>query len=72
MTFEGLWSGLTHPKDFPSNEWKPQFKDLIGASHSRMYNIWREEGIASDALQNIAERDDPRLLESELKDQVGR
>lgn len=70
MTFEGLWSSLTHPKDFPSNEWKPQFKDLIGASHSRNYRIWEDEGIASEGLRHIAERDDPKFLESELKDQV--
>lgn len=28
LTFEGLWSRHTHPKDFPSNGWLTRFSDV--------------------------------------------
>lgn len=34
VTFEGLWSRHTHPKDYPSNRWLTRFSDIIGASHT--------------------------------------
>lgn len=37
VTFEGLWSRHTHPKDFPSNSWSTKFSDVIGASHTTKY-----------------------------------
>lgn len=37
LTFEGLWSRNTHPKDFPSNHWITKFSDIIGASHTTEY-----------------------------------
>ena len=37
VTFEGLWSQETHPKDFPSSKWLLHFSDIIGASHSADY-----------------------------------
>ena len=37
VTFEGLWSEKTHPKDFPRGEWLLHFSDIIGASHSAGY-----------------------------------
>lgn len=40
LTFEGLWSRNTHPKDFPSNGWLTKFSDVIGASHTTEYRFW--------------------------------
>lgn len=37
LTFEGLWSRNTHPKDFPSNNWLTRFSDIIGATHTADY-----------------------------------
>ena len=37
VTFEGLWSEKTHPKDFPKSRWLLHFSDIIGASHSAGY-----------------------------------
>lgn len=37
LTFEGLWSRNTHPKDFPSNNWLTRFSDIIGATHTEDY-----------------------------------
>ncbi|XP_042863867.1 spondin-1-like isoform X1 [Penaeus japonicus] len=67
VTFEGLWSRHTHPKDFPTNEWLTHFSDIIGASHSANYRVWKYGGYASDGLRQVAEWGSTRALESELK-----
>ncbi|XP_076231734.1 spondin-1 isoform X3 [Calliopsis andreniformis] len=69
VTFEGLWSRNTHPKDFPSKGWLIRFSDVIGASHTVDYRFWRYNGIASTGLQQVAELGSTRKLESELKEQ---
>ncbi|XP_019884984.1 spondin-1 isoform X2 [Camponotus floridanus] len=78
VTFEGLWSRNTHPKDFPSKEWLIRFSDVIGASHTDNYSFWRysNNGIsnghtdmASIGLRQVAEAGTTRKLESELKNQ---
>lgn len=69
VTFEGLWSRQTHPKDFPANEWLTHFSDIIGASHSDDYRVWDYGGYASDGLRQVAEWGSTRTLESELKRQ---
>ncbi|XP_045137265.1 spondin-1-like isoform X2 [Portunus trituberculatus] len=69
VTFEGLWSRHTHPKDFPNNEWLTHFSDIIGASHSKDYMVWEYGKEASDGLQQVAEWGSTRRLESELKRQ---
>ncbi|XP_073997255.1 spondin-1 isoform X3 [Rhodnius prolixus] len=68
VTFEGLWSRHTHPKDFPDN-WMTRFSDVIGASHSTDYRFWDYGGIASEGLEEVAELGSTRQLESELKSQ---
>ncbi|XP_023721830.1 spondin-1 isoform X3 [Cryptotermes secundus] len=69
VTFEGLWSRHTHPKDFPINGFLTKFSDVIGASHSAEYQFWDYGGFASEGLHQVAERGATRMLESELKDQ---
>ncbi|XP_076067387.1 spondin-1-like [Oratosquilla oratoria] len=69
VTFEGLWSRQTHPKDFPTNEWLTHFSDIIGASHSADYRVWEYGGFASDGLRQVAEWGSTQTLESELKRQ---
>ncbi|XP_031770909.1 spondin-1 isoform X4 [Apis florea] len=69
VTFEGLWSRNTHPKDFPSKGWIIRFSDVIGASHTVDYRFWKYNGMASTGLQQVAEFGLTRKLESELKDQ---
>ncbi|XP_018361184.1 PREDICTED: spondin-1 isoform X2 [Trachymyrmex cornetzi] len=68
VTFEGLWSRNTHPKDFPSKGWLIRFSDVIGASHTGDYRFWQHSGLASVGLQQVAEFGATRKLESELKD----
>ncbi|XP_076643915.1 spondin-1 isoform X2 [Halictus rubicundus] len=69
VTFEGLWSRNTHPKDFPSKGWLIRFSDVIGASHTVDYRFWRYNGEASEGLRQVAELGSTRKLESELKEQ---
>lgn len=33
LSFEGLWSKHTHPKNFPNNVYLTRFGDIIGATH---------------------------------------
>jgi hypothetical protein len=69
VTFEGLWSRHTHPKDFPSGL-LTRFSDVIGASHSADYRFWDYGSFASEGLRQVAERGVTRMLESELKAEV--
>lgn len=70
VTFEGLWSRNTHPKDFPTNGRITRFSDIIGASHTVNYSFWNYGDYASEGLQQLAEFGNTRLLESELKAKV--
>lgn len=70
VRFEGIWSKETHPKDFPENEWLLHFSDIIGASHSPDYNVWRSGEIASEGIRQVAEWGATRHLETELKSKV--
>lgn len=70
VTFEGLWSRNTHPKDFPSNKWNTRFSDVIGASHTTDYGFWNYGEFASDGLKELSENANTRLLEGELKAKV--
>lgn len=67
VTFEGLWSKYTHPKDFPANMYQTQFSDIIGASHSSDFRIWEYGGYASDGVRQVAEFGTTKKLEAELK-----
>lgn len=71
LTFEGLWSRHTHPKDFPSNGWLTKFSDVIGASHTTEYRFWTYGEPASEGLKEVAEHGSTRQLERELKEEVG-
>lgn len=53
VTFEGLWSRHTHPKDYPSNRWLTRFSDIIGASHTIDYRFWEYGQQASEGLQQV-------------------
>ena len=67
VIFEGLWSRHTHPKDFPSNEWQTAFSQMIGASHSIDYDLWKYGELSSPALQMLAESGHTRKLENDMK-----
>lgn len=70
MTFEGLWSKHTHPKDFPQGKSLIGFTDLIGASHSSDFCFWDYGNLASEGLKLVAEFGDTHILEGEIMDKV--
>lgn len=70
LTFEGLWSPLTHPKDFPADAWSAHFSDIVGASHAPHFRFWKKDGMASEGVKQMAETGDSKDLESELKAEV--
>ncbi|KRZ35694.1 Spondin-1, partial [Trichinella pseudospiralis] len=70
VTFEGLWSRNTHPKDYPSLEHLTHFSDIIGASHSPRYTMWTYDGYASDGLKELAEWGNTQKYEQEIREQT--
>lgn len=70
MTFEGIWSNETHPRDFPFAAWLTHFSDVIGGSHESNFSFWGENHIATDGFRSLAEWGSARLLETELRAKV--
>ncbi|KAG8223551.1 hypothetical protein J437_LFUL004425 [Ladona fulva] len=71
LIFEGLWSNITHPRDFPFSLWLTHFSDVIGASHEGNFTLWEEGGLASAGLRQVAEWGSVRTMEGELRAKVG-
>lgn len=71
LTMEGLWSNVTHPKDFPFSVWLTHFSDLIGASHVPTFSFWGKDHIATDGFRQLAEWGSASGVESELRAQTG-
>ncbi|VDD87724.1 unnamed protein product [Enterobius vermicularis] len=67
LEFTGLWSKETHPKDYPSLEHLTHFTDMLGASHSNNYTMWKFGTIATDGLKEIAEWGNTYKGEQEMK-----
>lgn len=67
MVFEGLWTNITHPKDFPVSLWLTHFSDIIGATHEANFSFWGEGHIATDGFRLLAEWGSIRGLDQELK-----
>ncbi|XP_036334393.1 spondin-1 isoform X2 [Rhagoletis pomonella] len=67
LIVERKWGRNTHPHDFPVEEWRSRFSELIGASHSQDYRFWKYGALASRGLKEMAEHGATRLLELEVK-----
>ncbi|CAJ0581508.1 unnamed protein product, partial [Mesorhabditis spiculigera] len=70
LEFVGLWSKETHPKDFPTLEHLTHFTDMLGASHSSNYSLWRYGEPASDGMKEIAEWGNTYQAEKEAKEKA--
>lgn len=66
MTFEGLWSNATHPKNFPDTLQLTHFSDIVGCTHSKNLTMWAEGQYASEGLRQLAEYGSGSFLESEF------
>ncbi|KAF7403614.1 hypothetical protein HZH68_006408 [Vespula germanica] len=72
LTFEGIWSNKTHPKDFPFSAWLTHFSDLIGASHEPEFSFWGRDHIATDGFRQLAEWGSASGVEAELRAQASK
>ncbi|VDL86509.1 unnamed protein product [Nippostrongylus brasiliensis] len=70
LEFIGLWSKETHPKDFPTLEHLTHFTDMLGASHSKNYSLWKIGGISTDGMKEIAEWGNTFKAEAEAKEKA--
>jgi len=52
VTFNATWSAATHPQEIPPN---PHFSPLVGGTHSARVGFWAPGGLASDAIEAMAE-----------------
>lgn len=64
VTFTATWSAATHPEGFPTDA---HFSDLIGATHSADWTMWAEGGVASEGIEQMAERGKSRPLDREVE-----
>ncbi|XP_053962415.1 spondin-1 [Anastrepha ludens] len=67
LIVERKWGCNTHPKDFPVEERRTRFSEVIGASHTKEYNFWQYGESASRGLRELAEHGATRELEMEIK-----
>lgn len=67
LTMEGIWSNVTHPKDFPFSAWLTHFSDVIGASHVPGFSFWGKDHIATDGFRQLAEWGSASGVEAELR-----
>uniref|UniRef100_A0AC34FN29 Spondin-1 n=1 Tax=Panagrolaimus sp. ES5 TaxID=591445 RepID=A0AC34FN29_9BILA len=67
VEFIGIWSKETHPKDFPTLEHLTHFTDILGASHSKKYTMWKMGEVSSDGMKEIAEWGNTYKGEHEMK-----
>jgi hypothetical protein len=64
VTFDSTWSAMTHPTDFPGNA---HFSGLIGGTHASTVTFWRDGQLASEGIQQMAERGSKSPLSSEVQ-----
>lgn len=70
LTFEGIWSFNTHPQMFPIIKDLAHFSDVVGASHSKNFNVYKLNSDASQGLKMLAEQGNTTKLEIEIQAQV--
>ncbi|XP_012289125.1 spondin-1 [Orussus abietinus] len=70
LIMEGIWSNITHPKDFPFSAWLTHFSDLIGASHESNFSFWGRDHIATDGFRQLAEWGSASGVEAELREKA--
>ena len=64
VTFNAVWSGTTHPTDYPSNA---HFSGLIGLTHTENVVLFELGGTASQGIINMAETGSKSPLTAEIQ-----
>ncbi|CAI4228287.1 unnamed protein product [Auanema sp. JU1783] len=70
LEFIGLWSKETHPKDYPTLEHLTHFTDMLGASHSSNYSLWKVGIPSTDGMKEIAEWGNTYKAQIEAKEKA--
>ena len=68
VTFESTWSAATHPDDFPPNA---HFSGLIGGVHDATATLWETGDLASEGIEDMAERGAKDPLRAEVEALIG-
>jgi hypothetical protein len=63
LTFDATWSSATHPADFPA---AAHFSALVGGTHDGTVSFWREGGLATTGIKDMAERGRTSPLDEEI------
>ncbi|CAG9785778.1 unnamed protein product [Diatraea saccharalis] len=71
LTFEGLWSYNTHPKAFPQSQELARFSEVVGASHSKYFSVYKYNTEASAGIKMLAEQGNTTQLEMEIQAELG-
>jgi len=72
LTFQSLWTRYIHPRDFPDvNKSRLHWSPVVGSSHSKHYQMWHFNTLASMGVSDICQYGDTRALEDEIRRQVG-
>ena len=69
VTFRASWSAATHPDRFPAD---PHFSPLVGAVHDESVRFWNPGAIASDGIEQMAERGATSPLDDVIRAAVER
>lgn len=54
VVFDAVWSATTHPQDFPAAN--PHFSGMVGGTHNGDVAFWATGELASNGIQQMAER----------------
>jgi hypothetical protein len=63
LTFDSTWTSATHPQDFPAGA---HFSALVGGTHDATASFWREAGLATTGIRDMAERGRTSPLDDEI------
>ena len=64
VTFTGLWTSASHPTDYPPNA---HWSSLVAVSHNYQYDLWRDGGLASRGMKNMAESGNETALLNQIR-----
>src|SRR5262245_4016497 len=64
VEFDATWSAQTHPLSFPPG---PHFSPLIGGTHNSSIHFWAVGELASQGIQDMAERGRTTPLDLEVQ-----
>ena len=64
VTFTGLWTASSHPKDYPAGS--AHWSGLVGGSHNSQYEMWTPGGLSTTGMKNMAETGGQQTLLNEM------